>query len=233
VVRWTGATTGVSNVGTVVGKMHMLRSDGSTVVSVLNETVTANVAEIVTETESGTGNTANANGILNGIETDASATGTTTGNETAIVTVNEVTGTDGMKRIGIERAGRTATSVVGLFSLPRIGVNLLDRVIVPLPLPRRHLESEEDLPRTTYVTSLRVYWLVYIHHVPRSCLLIDSQTVSPSVALARRAAEKIAADGPPTRRKTTNVRETRIGDVEIARKTLAMAARHRQKRCET
>jgi hypothetical protein len=143
--------TGVPNVGTAVGKRRTLRSDGSIVVSVLIETVTVNVAETVMETESGTENTASANEILNETETDA--TGTETGTETVIVTVNEVTGTGGMKRIAIERAGRTATSVVGLLSPPMIGVNLLDRVIVLLLLLRTHWASEEDPPTMMYVHS--------------------------------------------------------------------------------
>jgi hypothetical protein len=143
--------TGASNVGTTAGKRRTLRTDGSIVVSVLIETATVNVAETVMETESGTENTASANEILNGTETDA--IGIAIGTETAIVTVNEVTDTDGTKRIVIERAGRTATSVVGLLSPPRIGVNLLDRVIVLLLLPRKHWASEEDPPTMTYVQS--------------------------------------------------------------------------------
>lgn len=231
VAKWIGPMTGVSNVGTAVGKRRTLRTDGSIVVSVLIETASANVAETVMETESGTENTASANEILNGTETDA--TGIATGTETAIVTVNEVTGTDGTKRIAIERAGRTARSVVGLLSPPRIGVNLLDRVIVLLLLPRTHWASEEDPPTMTYVQPRRLWGsLACIHHVS-FVILIDSQTVHPSAALVRRAAAKIAAGGLPTRRKTMNVRETQIGGVEIARKMLAMAARHRQKRCET
>ena len=47
-----------------------------------------------------------------------------------------------------------------------------------------------------------------------------------------RKAAKIAAVGLPTRRKTTNVRETQIGAVEIARKMLATDVRHLQKRCD-
>jgi hypothetical protein len=99
--------TDVSNAGTAVGKRRTLRTDGSIVVSVLIESATASVAETVMETESGTENTAIANEILNGTETDA--TEIATGTETAIVTVNEVTDTGGTKRIVIERAGRTAT----------------------------------------------------------------------------------------------------------------------------
>lgn len=53
----------------------------------------------------------------------------------------------------------------------------------------------------------------------------------PNAALVRKAA-KIAAVGLPTRRKTTNVRETQIGAVEIARKMLATDVRHLQKRCD-
>ena len=162
---WTGSTTGVSNVGTAVGKIHMLRSGGNIVASVLSEN--ANVAEIVMVTENGTGNTASANEILNGTETDVTTIGTATGNESAIVTANEVIGTDGTKRIAIERAGRTATSAVGLFSPPRIGVNLLDRVIVPLPLPRTPSASEEDLPTMTYVFCSLRGSLACIHHSSR------------------------------------------------------------------
>ena len=146
---WIGPMTGVSNVGTAVDKRRTLRSDESIVVSVLNGTATANVAETVMETESGTENTANENENLNETETDATAT--TTGIVTAIVTVNEVTGTAGTKRIVIERAGRSAMSVVGLLSPPRIGVNLLDRVTVLLLLPRTHWASEEDPTTMTYV----------------------------------------------------------------------------------
>jgi len=103
----TVAMTGVPN-ETAVGKTHTPRSDASIVVSVLSETANVNAAETATETESGTGNIASANGTLNGIEIDASASGTATGNESGTVTVNEVTGTDGTKRIAIGRAGKTA-----------------------------------------------------------------------------------------------------------------------------
>ena len=104
----TVSTTGGLNV-IAVGKMHTPRSDASIDVSVLSENANANVAETAMETESGTGNIASANGTLNGIGIDAaSASGTATGNESGTVTVNEVTGTDGTKRIVIGRAGRTA-----------------------------------------------------------------------------------------------------------------------------
>lgn len=106
VAMWTVSTIGVPN-ATTAGKTHTPRSDVSIVVSVLSEN--ANVAETAMETESGTGNIASANGSLNGIEEiDASASGIATGIESGTVTVNEVTGTDGTKRIAIGRAGRTA-----------------------------------------------------------------------------------------------------------------------------
>jgi hypothetical protein len=106
VAMWTVSTTDVPN-ATTTGKTHTPRSDVSIVVSVLSEN--ANVAETAMETESGTGNIASANGSLNGIEgIDASASGIATGIESGTVTVNEVTGTDGTKRIAIGRAGRTA-----------------------------------------------------------------------------------------------------------------------------
>jgi hypothetical protein len=106
VAMWTVSTIGVPN-ATTAGKTHTPRSDVSIVVSVLSEN--ANVAETAMETESGTGNIASANGSLNGIEEiDASASGIATGIESGTVTVNEVTGTDGTKRIAIGRAGRSA-----------------------------------------------------------------------------------------------------------------------------
>lgn len=106
VAMWTVSTIGVPN-ATTAGKTHTPRSDVSIVVSALSEN--ANVAETAMETESGTGNIASANGSLNGIEEiDASASGIATGIESGTVTVNEVTGTDGTKRIAIGRAGRTA-----------------------------------------------------------------------------------------------------------------------------
>ena len=42
---------------------------------------------------------------------------------------------------------------------------------------------------------------------------------------------KTAAGGLPIRRKNTNVRETQIGDDEIARRTVT-DVRHSRKRCE-
>jgi hypothetical protein len=108
VAMWTVSTIGVPNAITA-GKTRTPRSDVSIVVSVLSENANANVAETAMETESGTGNIASANGSLNGIEEiDASASGIATGIESGTVTVNEVTGTDGTKRIAIGRAGRTA-----------------------------------------------------------------------------------------------------------------------------
>lgn len=106
---WTVPTTGVPNV-TAVDKTHTPRSDASIVVSVLSENANVNAAETAMETGSVTGNIASANGTLNGIEIDAiasPASGTATGNESGTVTVNEVTGTDGTKRIAIGRAGKT------------------------------------------------------------------------------------------------------------------------------
>lgn len=61
--------------------------------------------------------------------------------------------------------------------------------------------------------------------------VFDSPTVPPSVPLVKRAA-KIAAGGLPTRKKTTNVRESQIVGGENVRKTLVMDVRHHQKRCE-
>jgi hypothetical protein len=55
--------------------------------------------------------------------------------------------------------------------------------------------------------------------------------VLPNAALVKKAA-KTAAVGLPTRRKTTNVRETQIDGVEIARKMPATDVRHHQKRCD-
>jgi len=229
VPRWIVSTTGVSNV-TAVGRRPMHRSAASIVVSVLSENANANAAETAMETESGTGSTESASGILNGIETDVSATASVTGNESGTVTVNEVTGTDGTKRIAIERAGRTAMSAVGLCSLRRTAANLRGRDIVLLRQPRTHSGSEEDPPTMMYVTPLSMRLVACIYHV---LSWFDSQNVSPSAALARRAA-KIAAGGRPTRRKTTNVFGSQIGVVEIGRKTPAMDARHRhhQTRCE-
>jgi hypothetical protein len=153
VVRWIVSMTGVSN-ATAVDRMPILRSVASIDANVLSEIANANVAETAMETESVTGNTASASGILSGIETGANVTAIATGNETVNVTANEVTGTDGKKRIAIERAGRTAKSAVGRYSLPRTAVNLLGQVIALLPLLRRHSGSEEDLPTMMYAHPL-------------------------------------------------------------------------------
>jgi hypothetical protein len=159
--------TDVSNVR-VVDKSPILQSDVSIVASVLN--ASANVAGTVTETESGTGSTVNASETLNENETDATVSGTEIRIATATETANGVTGIDGTKRIAIEKAGRSVTSVVELFSLLRTVVSLLDRDIVPQPLLRTSSGSEEDLPMMTYVSPL-----------PQSLLLLCSSHIRLTV----------------------------------------------------
>jgi hypothetical protein len=143
--------TGVSNVR-AVDKTPILRNDVSTVASVLS--ANANAAGTVMETESGTGSTVSASGTLNENETDATVSGTEIRNGIATETANGVTGIDGTKKIAIEKAGRTVTSVVELFSPLRTVLSLLDRVIVPQPPLRTSSGSEEDLSMMTYVSPL-------------------------------------------------------------------------------
>jgi len=100
VETWTALTTGVK----AVGKRRIPLNDGSTAVIVLS--ASANVDETAMEIVSGTGNTVSATETLNGTETDASVSGNATGNETATETAKGVIGTDGTKRIAIEKAGR-------------------------------------------------------------------------------------------------------------------------------
>jgi hypothetical protein len=136
-VRWTALTTGVANVR-AFGKTRIPRNDGSIGVSVLNENESANVEETAMETENGTGSTGSASETLNGTGNDATVSGNGTGNETATETetetANEVIGTDGTKKIVIERARRIATLAVERCCRP---TSLPDQVIVPLPLPRK------------------------------------------------------------------------------------------------
>jgi hypothetical protein len=137
--------TDVSSVR-AVDQTGILPNDASIVASV--QSASANVAETVMETESGTGSTVSANGTLNEIETDATVSGTEIGNGIATETANEVTGIDGTKRIAIEKAGRTA-SVVELLSPLRTVVSPLGRVIVRQPPLRTSWGSEEDLQMMT------------------------------------------------------------------------------------
>jgi len=78
VETWTALTTGVK----AVGKRRIPLNDGSTAVIVLS--ASANVDETAMEIVSGNA----------------------TGNETATETAKGVIGTDGTKRIAIEKAGR-------------------------------------------------------------------------------------------------------------------------------
>jgi len=87
---------------------------------------------------------------------------------------------------------------------------------------RRPTDDEVRHSPTVLSTGLVVIYLSRCFH---------SQTVLPNAALVRKAA-KTAAVGLPTRRKTTNVRGTQIGGVEIARKMPATDVRHLQKRCD-
>jgi len=216
--------TGVSNVR-AVDKTPILRNDASIAASVLS--ASANAAETVTETESGTGSTVSASGTLNEIATDANVSVTEIRNGIATETANGVTGIDGTKRIATEKAGRTVTLVVELFSPLRTAVSPLDRVIVLQPPLRTPWESEEDLPMMTYVSPL-FRACCCIHRV-LSCLF-GSPTVPPSAVLVKRAA-KIAAGGLPIRRRTMNAQESQIGGGEIVRKTQVMVAWH-PRRCE-
>lgn len=230
VARRTALTIGVSN-ARAVGKMRTLPNDASTAVNVQSESASASVGGTVMETENGIGNTASANEIPNEIERGANVNGTVTGTGTASVTGNEVIGTDGMKRIGIGRAGKIATSVVELCCLWKTAVNPLVRDIVPRLLQRIHSGSEEELPMMTYVLCPSPPLHGASSRIHSSCpFCIDSPTVPRSAAPARRVA-KIAVGGLLTRRKTTNVPASQIGVAEIAKK-MAMHARHPKRRCD-
>ena len=170
VAKWNVLMTDVSS-ERVVDQTAMPRNDASIAASVLS--VSANVAETVMETESGTGSTVSANGTLIEIETDAIArSGTEIGNETATETANEVTGIDGTKRIAIEKAGRTVklTLEVGLFSPLRTVVSPLGQVIVRQRPLRTSWGSEEDLLMMTCVSSLQSSLLYSLR--PHVCLTV-------------------------------------------------------------
>lgn len=119
-------------------------SDASTAVSALN--VTANAAGTATGIENATASTVqSAREIQSEKERDVTAIATATGNATAtVVTVSAVIDTDETKRIAIGRAGRSAKAAVELFSPWKTAFSLLVRDIAQLPLPMRHLGSEED-----------------------------------------------------------------------------------------
>jgi hypothetical protein len=92
-------------------------------------------------------------------------------------------------------------------------------------LGKRRRPTDDEVSHSPTVLSTSPHCDIFISSS------FHSQTVLPNAALVRKAA-KTAADGLPTRRKTTNVRGTQIDGVEIAKKTPATAVRHHQKRCD-
>ena len=95
-------------------------------------------------------------------------------------------------------------------------------------LGKRRRPTDDDV-RDSSLFCPRGLVAIYLSRLLSSCF--HRRTVLPNAALVRKAA-RIAAVGLPTRRKTTNVRETQIGGVEIVKKMLATDVRHHRKRCD-